>query len=332
MSEHDSGGMPMTAPHAIRIYETGGPEVLKWEPIEVRQPGPGEALIKQTAIGLNYIDTYHRSGLYPFGLPGTPGTEAAGIVEAVGEGVTHIALGDRVAYVGLGTYTTHYTGGAGAMLKLPEGVSDEDGAAIVLKGLTAWMLLFEVRRAVAGEWALAWAPAGGVGTILVPWATSLGSRVIGVTSSAEKAARAKASGAEHVIVGYDSVAEKVKEITGGKGVAVSYDSVGKSSQAASLESLGPRGWYISFGNASGNADAVAPGQLSKIGSGVMVRPSLFSFMSPPELERGAAALFGALRTGTIKAEIGQRFALKDAADAHRAIEAKQTVGSTILTI
>jgi len=322
----------MTDAKAIRIHETGGPEVLTWEPVDIRQPGPGEALVAQTAAGLNYIDTYHRSGLYPFKLPGILGTEGAGVVEAVGEGVTHIKPGDRVAYMGGGTYTTHYTGGAGAMLKLPDGVSDEEGAAIALKGLTAWMLLFEVRRAEAGEWALAWAPSGGVGSLLVPWATSLGSRVIGVTSSKEKAARAKAAGAQHVIIGYDNVAEQVREITGGKGVAVSYDSVGKSSQAASLDSLAPRGWYISFGNASGNAEAVAPGQLAKIGSGVMVRPSLFHFMSPPQVQRGSAALFGALRTGTIKAHIGQRWPLENAAEAHRAIEAKETVGSTILEV
>ena len=322
----------MTEPHAIRIYETGGPGVLKWEPIEVRDPGPGEARIKQSAVGLNYIDTYHRSGLYPFKLPGILGTEGAGIVEAVGEGVTHIAPGDRVAYVGFGTYATHYVGAAASMLKLPGGVNEEEGAAVALKGLTAWMLLFEVRQAMAGEWALVWAPAGGVGSLLVPWATSLGTWVIGVTSSADKAARVKEAGAEHVIVGYDSVAEQVREITDGKGVAVSYDSVGKNSQAATLASLAPRGWYISYGNASGNAEAVTPGQLSQIGSAVMVRPGLFHFMSPPQLERGAAALFGALRAGTISAHIGQRFALKDAADAHRAIEAKETVGATVLSV
>ena len=322
----------MTTPHAIRIHETGGPEVLRWEEIEVRAPKAGEALVRQTAVGLNYIDTYHRSGLYPFRTPGILGTEGAGIVEAVGEGVTHIAPGDRVAYVGFGTYTTHYTGGAANMLKLPDSITDAEGAAIMLKGLTAWMLLFEVRSAPTGDWALVWAPAGGVGSFVVPWATSLGVRVIGVTSSPEKAERVKAAGAEHVIVCYDDVAEQVREITGGKGVAVSYDSVGKSSQAATLGSLGQRGWYISYGNASGNADAVSPGQLSQIGIAVMVRPGLFHFMSPPELKRGAAALFGALRIGTVKAEIGQRFALENAADAHRAIEAKQTTGSTVLEV
>ncbi len=322
----------MTKARAIRVHETGGPEVLRWEEVDIRQPGPGEALVRQSAVGLNYIDTYHRSGLYPFKTPGILGTEGAGVVEAIGEGVDHIAPGDRVAYVGFGTYSTHYTGGAAAMLKLPDEVSEADGAALVLKGLTAWMLLFEVRSAPTGDWALVWAPAGGVGSILVPWATSLGVRVIGVTSSEEKAARVKAAGAEHVIVGYTNVAEQVREITDSKGVAVSYDSVGKNSQAATLDSLAPRGWYISYGNASGNADPVAPGRLSQIGSAVMVRPGLFHFMSPPQLVRGSAALFGALRAGTIRADIGQRFKLENAADAHRAIEAKQTVGATILEV
>ena len=322
----------MTKAHAIRIHETGGPDVLRWEEVDIRQPGPGEALVKQSAVGLNYIDTYHRSGLYPFQTPGILGTEGAGVVETVGEGVTQLAPGDRVAYVGFGTYSTHYTGSAASMLKLPDGVSEAEGAALVLKGLTAWMLLFEVRSAPMGDWALVWAPAGGVGSLLVPWATSLGVRVIGVTSSEEKAERVRAAGAEHVIVGYGDVAEKVRSVTGGKGVAVSYDSVGKDSQAATLASLAPRGWYISYGNASGNAEAVAPGQLSQIGSAVMVRPGLFHFMSPPQLERGSAALFGALRTGTIRADIGQRFKLENAADAHRAIEAKETVGSTILDV
>lgn len=322
----------MTEPRAICIHETGGPEVLKWEEIDVRQPGPGEALVKQSAAGLNYIDTYHRSGLYPLKLPGILGTEGAGIVEAVGDGVSHISVGDRVAYVGFGTYATHYTGNAASMMKLPDGVSEADGAAIALKGLTAWMLLFEVRSAPTGDWALVWAPAGGVGSLLVPWATSLGVRVIGVTSSEEKAARVKTAGAEHVIVGYEDVARKVRDITGGKGVAVSYDGVGKTSQEATLESLALRGWYISYGNASGNAEAVTPGRLSQIGSAVMVRPGLFHFMSPPELKRGSAALFGALRAGTIKADIGQRFKLENAADAHRAIESKQTVGSTIFEV
>lgn len=322
----------MTDPYAIKVHETGGPEALTIEAIEVRQPGPGEALVKQTAVGLNYIDTYHRSGLYPLPLPAILGTEGAGIVEAVGDGVTHVKPGDRVAYVGLGTYTTHYTGGAGSMVKLPDDVSDEVGAAIILKGLTAWMLLSEVRPAVAGEWALTWAPSGGVGSLLVPWATSLGVRIIAVTSSKEKANRALAAGAEHVVIGYDDVAEKVKEFTGGAGVAVAYDSVGKTSQLASLASLAPRGWYISFGNASGNADAVSPAQLAQVGSGVMVRPSLFHFMSSAELSRGSAALFGALKTGTIEAQIGQRYPLKNVAEAHRAIEAKQTIGSTILDI
>lgn len=317
--------------HAIRIHETGGPDVLTYEEVEARDPGVGEALIRQEAIGLNFIDTYHRSGLYPFPKPGILGREGAGIVEQVGEAVEGLSVGDRVAYMGQGTYATHYVGPASMMLKLPEDVTTEQGAALALKGLTAWMLLFEVRPARAGDTALVWAPVGGVGALLVPWATSLGVEVIAVTSTKEKAAKAGALGAAHVIVGYDEVAERVRALTDGRGVDVAYDSVGKASQAASLASLAMRGWYVSYGNASGNADAVAPSQLAGIGSGVMTRPSLFHFASAPEeLARGAKALWGAVRAGTIEAQIGQRFALKDASDAHRAIESGTTMGATIL--
>lgn len=321
----------MTDARAIRIHETGGPEVLTYETVAIRDPGPGDVLVRQEAIGLNFIDTYHRSGLYPFPLPGVIGSEGAGIVEAVGEGVSEVSVGDRVAYVGRGTYTTHFIGPAATMVKLPDDATAEDGAALVLKGLTAWMLLFEVRPAKAGDVALVWAPVGGVGLLLVPWATSLGVDVIAVTSTEEKAAKAKALGAAQVIVGYDDVAEKVRKLTDGRGVDVAYDSVGKNSQAATLDCLAVRGWYVSYGNASGNAGPVTPGQLSAIGSAVMTRPGLFHFIAnPDDLGRGAKALWSAVRTGTIRAEIGQRFALKDAADAHRAIESGKTVGATIL--
>ncbi|MFN3294958.1 MAG: alcohol dehydrogenase catalytic domain-containing protein, partial [Gemmobacter sp.] len=187
--------MTQTAPYAIRIQKTGGPEVLEVQAMEPRAPGAGEALIRQTAVGLNFIDTYHRSGLYPLKLPATLGSEAAGVVEAVGEGVSDVKPGDRVAYLAGGTYATHYTGPAASMVKLPDFVSDEEGAAIMLKGLTAWMLLFEIRPVQPGDTALIWAPVGGVGSILTPWAAHLGARVIGVTSSLEKAEKAKALGA-----------------------------------------------------------------------------------------------------------------------------------------
>ena len=321
----------MTDPYVIEMTETGGVDVLKKVARAPRQPGPGEALVKQTAVGLNFIDTYHRTGLYPVKLPFVPGAEGAGVVEAVGEGVTSVSVGDRVAYLGGGAYASHYTGAAATMVKLPDGVSEADAAAVLLKGLTAWMLLFEVRRASPGETALVWAPVGGVGSLLVPWATSLGMRVIGVTSSAEKAAKAKALGAQDVILSSGDVAAEVRALTDGAGVDVSYDSVGKASAQASLNSLKPRGWWVSYGNASGAVEPLAPGVLGAKGSLVLTRPSLFSFIADADgMRRGAAALFGALRAGTIAAKVGQTFPLSDAAQAHTAIESGQTVGATLL--
>ena len=321
----------MTDPYVIEMTETGGVDVLKKVARAPKQPGPGQALVKQTAVGLNFIDTYHRTGLYPVKLPFVPGAEGAGVVEAVGEGVTNVSVGDRVAYLGGGAYASHYTGAAATMVKLPDGVSEADAAAVLLKGLTAWMLLFEVRRASPGETALVWAPVGGVGSLLVPWATSLGMRVIGVTSSAEKAAKAKAFGAQDVILSSGDVAAEVRALTDGAGVDVSYDSVGKASAQASLNSLKPRGWWVSYGNASGAVEPLAPGVLGAKGSLVLTRPSLFSFIADADgMRRGAAALFGALRAGTIAAQVGQTFPLSDAAQAHTAIESGQTVGATLL--
>ena len=321
----------MTQPYAIRIHETGGPEVLKKESFEPKQPGPGQALVRQSAVGLNFIDTYFRTGLYPAKFPFTPSGEGAGVVEAVGEGVTNLKPGDRVGYVASGTYATHVTLPAANLLPLPDGISDEEAAAVMLKGLTAWMLLFEIRPIKKGDTLLVWAPVGGVGSLLVPWAVSLGARVIAVTSSDKKADMARAAGASDVIVGYDNVAEQVKALTDGKGVDVALDSVGKISFDASLSSLKPRGWMISYGNASGAADPVPPGRLAQGGSLVLTRPTLFNFIDTPEaLARGASLLFGALKAGTLKADIGQRFALEDVADAHRALESGKTTGATIL--
>lgn len=321
----------MTEPYVIEMTETGGVDVLKKVSRAPRAPGPGEALVAQSASGLNFIDTYHRTGLYPVKLPFVPGSEGAGIVEAVGEGVEHLAVGDRVAYLGGGTYATHYTGSAATMVKLPDGVTEEDAAAVLLKGLTAWMLLFEVRRASPGETALVWAPVGGVGSLLVPWATALGVKVIAVTSSDAKASRARELGAQDVVLSSGDVASEVRALTGGAGVDVSYDSVGKSSAQASLDSLKPRGWWVSYGNASGAADPIAPGVLGAKGSLILTRPGLFHFIADPDgMRRGAAALFGALSTGTIKAHVGQTFALSDVAKAHDAIESGQTVGATLL--
>lgn len=321
----------MTEPYVIEMSETGGVEVLKQVARAPRSPGPGQALVRQTASGLNFIDTYHRTGLYPVKLPFVPGSEGAGVVEAIGEGVTNVAVGDRVAYLGAGTYSTHYTGSAATMVKLPDGVSEEDAAAVLLKGLTAWMLLFEVRRASPGETALVWAPVGGVGSLLVPWATSMGVKVIAVTSSEEKAARARSLGAQDVVLSSGDVASEVRALTGGAGVDVSYDSVGKTSAQASIDSLKPRGWWVSYGNASGPADPVAPTTLGGKGSLVLTRPGLFHFIGDGEsMRRGAAALFGALRAGTIKAQVGQTFPLSDVANAHQAIESGKTVGATLL--
>lgn len=321
----------MTDPYVIEMIETGGVEVLKQVAREPRAPGPGEVLVRQTAAGLNFIDTYFRTGLYPVKLPFVPGSEGAGVVEAVGEGVTHLKAGDRVAYLGSGTYASHYTGSAATMVKLPDGVSEEDAAALLLKGLTAWMLLFEVRRASPGEAALVWAPVGGVGSLLVPWATSLGVRVIAVTSSEAKMQRALELGAESVVLSSGDVAAEVRGMTGGAGVDVSYDSVGKSSAEASLNSLKPRGWWVSYGNASGAAEPIAPGVLGAKGSLVLTRPSLFAFIADAEsLRRGAAALFGALRAGTIEAQVGQTFSLSEVGKAHQTLESGQTVGATLL--
>lgn len=321
----------MTNPYRIRMHETGGPDVLKPEPFTPRAPGPGEALVRQSAAGLNFIDTYHRTGLYPVKLPFTPGSEGAGLVEAVGEGVTQLKPGDAVAYLGGATYATHVTGPAGRMVKLPAGIAPQEAAAILLKGLTAWMLLFEIRPLQAGETALVWAPVGGVGSILVPWAASLGARVIAVTSSEAKAEKARALGAADVIIGYEGVAEKVRALTEGKGVDVAYDSVGKVSAEESLKSLRPRGWFITYGNASGPVDPIPPVRLLQGGSLVMTRPSLFSFLGEEgSLARAAGFMFSALKAGTFKADIGQRFPLQEAAKAHAALESGQTTGATVL--
>ena len=321
----------MTNPYVIEMTETGGVEVLNKVERAPRMPNAGEVLVRQTASGLNFIDTYHRTGLYPVKLPFVPGSEGAGTVEAGGEGVTTLNVGDRVAYLGGGTYATHYTGAAASMVKLPDGISEETAAAVLLKGLTAWMLLFEVRRASPGDTALVWAPVGGVGSLLVPWATSLGVRVIAVTSSEAKADRARALGASDVVFSSGDVASEVRALTGGVGVDVSYDSVGKTSAEASLNSLKPRGWWVSYGNASGAADPIAPTVLGGKGSLVLTRPGLFHFIADPDgMRRGAAALFGALKAGTIEAHIGQTFPLSDVAEAHTAIESGQTVGATLL--
>lgn len=322
----------MTEAYCMQFEETGGPDVLKRAPLELRDPRPGEVRLRVRAAGLNFIDTYHRSGLYPVPLPFIPGTEVAGEVDAVGEGVTAFRPGDRVGYIGPRGYATHVTAPADRLVALPDEVSFEAAAALLVKGLTAWMLLFEIRRASPGETALVWAPVGGVGSLLVPWATSLGVKVIGVTSTEEKAALARAAGAAHVILrGAGDVAGQVRELTGGAGVDVAYDSVGKASAEASLASLKPRGWWISYGNASGAVEPIAPGRFGQLGSLIVTRPSLFHHIpDAASLARGTAALFGALRTGTITPLIEQTFPLERAGEAHSLLESGRTTGTTLL--
>lgn len=319
----------------IRILKHGGPEEMRFESIELPPPGPGQVRLRQTAIGLNFIDVYTRTGLYPGQTPAVLGVEAAGVVEAVGEGVEPATLkaGDRVVYNGVGgAYASYRNAPADRMVKIPAAVKDEDAAALFLKGLTVWMLIFEIRRLEPGETILVWAAAGGVGSILVPWANALGARVIGVVSTPEKAELAKAYGCWETILANEDVPARVKELNGGKGVPVVYDSVGKTSAEASMKSLRPRGWFITYGNASGPADPIPPARLNQGGSLIMTRPGLFHFTHRREdLERGAAALWGAMRSGAVKADVRQRYALKDAADAHRALEARKTSGATILT-
>lgn len=322
----------MATADVIRIHKHGGPEEMKFETVDLPPPGPGQARLRQTAVGLNFIDVYTRTGLYPGPTPAVLGVEAAGVVEVLGEGVSGLKVGDRVVYNGLaGSYASHRNAPAERLIKIPESVSDEDAAAVFLKGLTVWMLTFEIRRLQPGETILVWAAAGGVGSILVPWANAQGARVIGVVSTPDKAELARGYGCEEIILSSEDVAARVKELTGGKGVPVVYDSVGKVSAEASLKSLQPRGWFITYGNASGPADPIPPGRLNQGGSLIMTRPGLFHFTKErADLERGAAALWGAMRSGAVKADVRQRFALKDAADAHRALESRATTGATIL--
>lgn len=316
----------------IRIHKNGGPEELKFEQMELDAPGPGQVRLRHTAIGLNFIDTYKRTGLYVTPTPAVLGEEAAGVVEALGEGVSDLKVGDRVVYNGLqGGYATHRNAPAEKLIKIPDYVKDEDAAAVFLKGLTVWMLTFEIRRVNPGETILVWAAAGGVGSLLTPWANAQGARVIGVVSTPEKAKLAKEYGCWETILASEDVPTRVKELNGGKGVPVVYDSVGKTSAEPSLKSLAPRGWFITYGNASGPADPIPPARLNQGGSLIMTRPGLFHFTHKrADLERGAAALWGAMRSGAVKADVRQRFALKDAADAHRALEGRKTSGSTIL--
>jgi len=319
--------------NAIRIHEHGGPEVLRLESVAVGEPGPREVRLRQTAIGLNFIDVYQRTGLYPTELPTGLGREAAGVVEAVGSRVRGIVPGDRVAYVlaTSGAYADQRLLPAERLLRLPENVSDRDAAASLLKGLTAHALLRRTYRVRKGDWIVVHAAAGGVGMILVQWAKHLGAKVIGVVGSEPKAAAVRELGADHVLAGNEGLASRVREITGGKGVAAVYDSIGKDTFMASLDSLQPLGTLVTFGNASGPAPAIAPLELGRRGSLFLTRPMLFDYIRrTADLRKAAAELFAVMGAGIVKIHVGQTYRLADIATAHADLEARRTTGSTVI--
>jgi NADPH:quinone reductase len=324
----------MTDDYRLLIRATGGPEVIERESIEVPDPGEGEIRVRHGAIGLNFIDTYHRIGLYPIDLPSGLGREAAGVVEAVGPGVDGIRPGDRIGYADgpSGSYATVRLLPAHLAIRLPGDVDDRTAAAALLKGLTADMLVGPCGRVHGGQTILVHAAAGGVGSLLVPWLKAVGAVVIAHAGSDEKAAKARAAGADHALsCPFDVLPDAVRDITGGRGVDTVMDGVGKASWAASLASLRPRGLMISYGNASGAVPPFDPLTLTRGGSLFVTRPTLSHYLATPE-ERAAASerLFAMLASGTVAVEIGQTFALSDASDAHRALEARKTTGSTIL--
>jgi NADPH2:quinone reductase len=322
-------------PHAIRIHQTGGPEVLTWEEVDVEEPGPGQVLLRQEAAGLNFIDVYHRTGLYPQPLPFTPGVEGAGTVEAVGEGVANVRVGDRVAYAGpVGGYAEQRLIAADRLVKLPASMGAEQAASMMLKGMTAHMLLRSVHRVQPGEIILIHAAVGGVGLIVCQWAKALGATVIGTVGSDEKAELARAHGCDHpIIYTRDDFVAEVERITGGAKLPVVYDSVGRDTFARSLDCLRPRGLMVSFGNASGAPDPIPPGLLAQKGSLFLTRPTLFHYIaSQAELQTAAVELFEVVQSGKVAVEVKQRFALKEAAEAHRALEARETTGSTVLFV
>ena len=320
-------------PHAIRILETGGPEVMRWEEVEVGPPGAGEVRVRNTAIGLNFIDTYHRTGLYPMPLPVTLGMEGAGVVEAVGPKVKGFKVGDRVAYANpIGAYAEVCLRPAARLVKIPADVDDKVAAAIMLKGMTAWYLCKRTYKVGKGDTVLVHAAAGGVGQILCQWSKYLGATVIGTVGSEEKAAVAKKAGCKHVIVtAKEDFVARVKAITKGKGVPVVYDGIGKDTFMGSIDCLAPRGYMVSFGNASGAVTQFNPGILAAKGSLFLTRPTLFSYIATPdELAQAARDLFAVVKKKIVKISINQTYPLKEAAQAHRDLEARKTTGSTVL--
>lgn len=320
--------------YAIRIHQTGGPEVLSWESVDLPAPGAGEATVRHAAVGLNFIDTYHRTGLYPLPMPSGIGLEGAGVVEAVGPGVTEVQVGDRVAYAGgpIGAYAEARNIPAHRLLKLPDAISFDTAAAMMLQGLTAAYLLRKTYRVQPGDAVLIHAAAGGVGLIACQWAKALGATVIGTVGSAAKGELAKAHGCDHVInYSTENFVTRVREITGGEGVPVVYDGVGKDTFMGSLDSLRPLGMLVTYGNASGPVPPLDLLLLSQKGSLFVTRPTIVSYTAKrADLEALGAELFDVVASGKVKIEVHQRYALKDAAQAHRDLEARKTTGSTIL--
>lgn len=318
---------------AVRVSRTGGPEVLAVAEVETPAPAAGEVLVRHEAIGLNFIDTYHRSGLYALPLPTALGTEAAGVVAALGDGVARFSVGDRVAYVARkpGSYAEYAAVPAAEAVRLPDGVDFRSAAAGLLKGLTAEALLRRVHPLQAGETVLIHAAAGGVGQIMVQWAKALGATVIGTVGSGEKAEQARKLGADHVILYRETdVAAEVMAITGGKGVSVAYDAVGKDTFEATLASLATRGLFVSFGNASGQPAPMLSTQFAR-GSFFFTRPSVYHYIATPEeLDTAAEALFAVLLDGTVTVEVGQTYPLDQVRQAHEAMEARTTVGASLL--
>ena len=322
--------------HAIRIHAPGGPEVLRWEPVVVGAPGSGEIRIAQTCVGLNYIDVYYRTGLYSAPGPFTPGLEAAGVVEAVGAGVTDLVVGDRVAYAAgpLGAYAEARLMPADRVVKIPAGISDAQAAAMMLQGMTVQYLLRRTYRVQPGDTLLVHAAAGGVGLILCQWAKHLGATVVGTVSSDEKAALARANGCTHTIVyTREDFQSRLLDITNGQKVPVVYDSVGVDTFAKSLDCLAPMGTMVLFGQASGPVPPFDLGQLAAKGSLFITRPTLFSYTAQrADLEATAQDLFDVVASGAVKISINQTYALRDAAQAMRDLEARKTTGSTVLMV
>jgi NADPH2:quinone reductase len=319
---------------AIRIHQNGGPEVLQWEDVTLAAPAAGEVHLRHAAVGLNYIDVYHRTGLYPLELPATPGLEAAGEVISVGEGVTEVQPGDRVAYCGgpVGAYATERLIPAHRLVKLPAEISDQQAAAMMLQGMTAQYLLRRTFKVKKGDTILFHAAAGGVGLIACQWAKHLGARVIGTVGSAAKAELARAYGCdEPILYQQEDFVARVRELTQGQGVAVVYDSVGRDTFLKSLDCLSPMGMLVSFGQSSGAVEAFNPGLLAAKGSLFLTRPTLMTYAAKREdLLAGAAELFSVVQSGAVRIEVKQQYRLAEAAQAHRDLEARRTTGSTIL--